>query len=40
MPQPEAHPEIVALLWNTNARHLHDTNTWTHRTAVPSRKKK
>ncbi|MFJ6015381.1 hypothetical protein [Streptomyces sp. NPDC092952] len=35
MPQPEAHPEVVALLWDTNARHLHDTDVWTHRDGRP-----
>ncbi|WP_234439280.1 MULTISPECIES: hypothetical protein [Streptomyces] len=35
MPQPEAHPEVVSLLWDTRARHLHETDVWTHRDGRP-----
>ncbi|MFI9746424.1 hypothetical protein [Streptomyces sp. NPDC052494] len=35
MPQPEARPEIVALLCDANFKHFLETGTWSHRDGRP-----
>ncbi|MGW5674045.1 hypothetical protein ACWEV4_02975 [Streptomyces sp. NPDC003860] len=35
MAQPEARPEIVALLCDSNFKYRRDTNTWSHRDGRP-----
>ncbi|MFI8514016.1 hypothetical protein ACIGHB_23095 [Streptomyces sp. NPDC085460] len=35
MPQPEARPEIVALLCDANFQHFRETGTWSHRDGRP-----
>ncbi|MFF5971479.1 hypothetical protein ACFY7C_08105 [Streptomyces sp. NPDC012769] len=35
MPQPEARPEIVALLCDADFQHFRETGTWSHRDGHP-----